>query len=482
MDYNNLTLHTDKYQINMLYAHWKKGTQNKKRVFEVFFRKLPFGNGFGVFAGLERIVNYINSIHFGEQEIAYLAEQEENYDIEFLEELKKFKFNGNLKSVPEGTIVFPNEPLLIIEARVFEAQFIETAVLNFMNYQTLIATKAARVRQVAPNDILLEFGTRRAQEADAAIWGARATYISGFDATSNLRAGMLFKIPTKGTHAHAWVQDHDSELEAFENFAEVLPDNVSLLVDTYNTLKSGVPNAIKVGLELEQRGKKLHSIRLDSGDLAYLSIQARKMLDEAGLNYVKITASNDLDENIIFNLKAQGAKIDIWGVGTQLITAADNPALGGVYKVVAKEEDGEYIPTIKISGNVEKITTPGFKNLYRIINKHSGKAEVDYIVEHNETVNTEERLKVFDPVHTYIHKFIVDFDAVELLVPIYKDGEQVYELPTLEEIKKYHKTQLNLFWEEYLRKLNPEKYPVDLSEKLLNTKINLIKKYQEENN
>ncbi|MFM1651945.1 nicotinate phosphoribosyltransferase [Brevibacillus sp. B_LB10_24] len=477
MCYDNLTLHTDKYQINMMYAHWKNGTHNKRRVFEAYFRKLPFGNGFAVFAGLERIVHYINQLRFTDREIAYLKQQEENYDPGFLEELREFRFTGNLRSVKEGTLVFPNEPLIQVEARVFEAQLLETALLNFMNYQTLIATKAARIRLVAPSEILLEFGSRRAQEADAAIWGARAAYIAGFDATSNMLAGMMFGIPTKGTHAHSWVQDHATELEAFERFAEALPDEVTLLVDTYDTLKSGIPNAIKIGKKLQTAGKKLQGIRIDSGDLAYLSIKAREMLDKAGLKDVKIISSHDLDENVILNLKAQGAKIDTWGVGTKLITAADDPALGGVYKVVAKEENGEYQPTIKISGNPEKITTPGYKSVYRIVNRNTGKSEGDYIAMVDEQVEDLPKLKLFDPIHTYMHKFVVDYDAINLLEPVFVDGKQVYELPNLDEIRSYHRSQYSLFWEEYLRKLNPERYPVDLSQKVWDTKMDLIHYY-----
>ncbi|GAA4708473.1 nicotinate phosphoribosyltransferase [Brevibacillus fulvus] len=478
MNYAHLTLHTDKYQINMMYAHWINGTHNKKRLFEVFFRNLPFGNGFAVFAGLERIVHYINELHFTDEDIAYLAEQEEGYDPRFLEELKAFRFTGNLRAVKEGTLIFPNEPLIQVEARVFEAQLLETAMLNFLNYQTLIATKAARIRQVAPHDELLEFGSRRAQEADAAIWGARAAYLAGFDATSNIRAGMMFGIPTKGTNAHAWVQDFASEAEAFERFAKALPNHIVLVVDTYDTLNSGIPNAIRLGQKLQQEGKMLKGIRLDSGDLAYLSIRARKMLDDAGLHHVKIMASSDLDENVILNLKAQGARIDSWGVGTRLITAKDDPSLGGVYKLVAKEENGVYEPTIKISGNPEKITTPGRKKLYRIINKQNGKAEADYIAMHEEDVKNQSKLKLFDPVHTYLYKFVTQFEAVDLLEPIYENGKQVYQLPTLAEIREYHKAQLSLFWEEYLRKLNPAKYPVDLSQLVWDTKMDLIHKYQ----
>lgn len=474
MNNENLTLHTDKYQINMMYAHWKNGTHNKKRAFEAYFRKLPFGNGFAVFAGLERIVRYIESLQFTELFLSYLAEQEEEYDRGFLEELRQFSFTGSIRSVPEGTIVFPNEPLIQVEARIFEAQLVETALLNFMNFQTLIATKAARIRKVAPHEILLEFGTRRAQEADAAIWGARAAYLAGFDATSNMIAGMQFGIPTKGTHAHSWVQDHKDEEEAFQLFADALPDQVSLLVDTYDTLKSGVPNAIKVAKRLKQKGKNLQSIRIDSGDLTYLSIMAREMLDQEGLQEVKICASNDLDEHTIENLKNQDAKIDIWGVGTQLITAADHPSLGGVYKLVAKQENEEWEPTIKISGNPEKITTPGLKKVYRIINRQTGKSEGDYIALSHEEIHTQEKLNMFDPIHTWIQKWVVNFTAIELLKPVFMEGKLVYNLPSLSEIRSYHKEQLSLFWEEYLRKLNPERYPVDLSQALWDLKNRLI--------
>lgn len=477
MHAEQMALHTDKYQINMMYAHWYHGTHNKRAVFEAFFRKLPFHNGFAVFAGLQRIIDYLDTLHFDEAAIAYLAEQEEHYDPKFLDELRAFRFTGDLYAVEEGTLVFANEPLIRVEARVFEAQLIETALLNFMNYQTLIATKAARIKVVAPDDTLLEFGTRRAQEADAAVWGARAAYIAGFHATSNLRAGQLFRIPTKGTHAHAWVQDFASEEEAFERFAAALPNQTTLLVDTYDTLKSGVPNAIRVGHKLAAQGKQLAGIRLDSGDLAYLSKEARNLLDAAGLPDVKIVASNDLDENTILNLKAQGARIDAWGVGTQLITAADQPSLGGVYKLVAREEDGAYVPTIKISGNPEKITTPGFKTVYRIINRQTGKAEGDYIAFlTEEDVKQGQRIKLFDPVHTYIHKFVTDYEAVELLRPIYVQGERVYELPTLAEMRAYHERQRELFWPEYLRILNPEVYPVDLSQQVWDMKMGMIAK------
>ncbi|MCM3699051.1 nicotinate phosphoribosyltransferase [Paenibacillus macerans] len=478
MPTTGLALHTDKYQINMIYAHWVNGTHERKTVFEAYFRKLPFGNGYAVFAGLERIVEYIRNLRFTEQDLNYLAKQEENYNPEFLELLRNFQFRGTLLSMKEGALCFPNEPLIRVEGTIMETQLVETAMLNFMNFQTLIATKASRVKRVAENDVLLEFGTRRAQEADAAIWGARAAYISGFDATSNLLAGEIFGIPTKGTHAHSWVQIFDSEQEAFERYAKALPDQVSLLVDTFDTLKSGVPHAIQTAKMLEAQGKRLSSIRLDSGDLAYLSIQARKMLDEAGLPYVKIVASNDLDENTIFNLKAQGAKIDIWGVGTQLITAADQPALGGVYKLVERETGGRMEPTIKISGNPEKVTTPGKKDVLRIVSKESGKAMADYVCfPHEQQARSGGNLRLFDPVHPYIKKSVKNYETTSMLQPIFEEGEQVYQLPTLDEIRAYHQAQLSLFWPEYLRKLNPEIYRISLSQEAWELKQKMIEDY-----
>lgn len=479
MSYDNLTLHTDKYQINMMYAHWLGGTDRDRAVFEAYFRKLPFGNGFAVFAGLERFVDYVRRLRFDEETIAYLASQEEGYEAGFLDRLREFRFTGNIWSMEEGALVFANEPLVRVEATVFEAHLLETALLNFINYQTLIATKAARIRLVAPDEKLLEFGTRRAQEADAAVWGARASYIAGFDATSNLRAGMLFGIPTSGTHAHAWVQHHASEEEAFEKYARALPNQVTLLVDTYDTLKSGVPNAIKVAQRMEADGHRMRAIRLDSGDLAYLSKKARRMLDDAGLGYVKIVASNDLDENIILNLKAQGARIDSWGVGTQLITAADQPALGGVYKLVAREKAGGWEPVIKISGNPEKVSTPGIKDVYRIVDRESGMAIADYVsLADEEDVRAGAPIELFDPVHPYMHQIADNYDAIPMLKPIFADGELTYELPDLDAIRALHREQLAKFWPEHLRKLNPERYPVDLSVKAWQLKMDLIKRYK----
>ncbi|NGP62656.1 nicotinate phosphoribosyltransferase [Paenibacillus thiaminolyticus] len=477
----SMALHTDKYQINMMYAHWKHGTHNQKTVFEAFFRKLPFHNGYAVFAGLERIIEYMEQLRFTEEDIAYLREQEEEYEEAFLQELSNFRFTGHIDAAREGTLVFANEPLIRVEGRIFETQLIETALLNFMNFQTLIATKASRIKYVAGNDILMEFGTRRAQEADAALWGARAAYLAGFHATSNMLAGRRFGIPTKGTHAHAWVQSFENEQEAFQAFAEALPNQVTLLVDTYDTLHSGIPNAIEIGKELAKRGKKLQAIRLDSGDLAYLSIEARRMLDEAGLNEVQIVASNDLDEYTISDLKLQGARIDMWGVGTQLITAADQPSLGGVYKLVSREVDGVMQPTIKISANPEKVTTPGKKDVYRIIHKKKKKAIADYIcLTEEDDIERRAKIKLFDPIHPYLHKYVEHYDAEKLLHPIYRDGKLVYERPPLDEIRQYHCEQLQLFWPEYLRKTNPERYHVDISTKAWQLKHDMIESYVQE--
>ena len=353
-------------------------------------------------------------------------------------------------------------------------------MLNAASFQTLIATKASkRVKQVAGNDVLLEFGTRRAQEMDAAVWGARAAYVAGFHATSNMRAGMMFGIPTKGTHAHAWVQSHDSELEAFEHYAQALPDGVTLLVDTYDTLRSGLPNAIRTAKKLREAGKELQAIRLDSGDLAVLSKEARRMLDEAGLPGVRIVASNDLDENIIMNLKAQGARIDVWGVGTQLITAADQPSLGGVYKLVAREKDGEYVPVIKISGNLDKVSTPGIKDMYRLIDRRTGTAVADYITLRGDRSPLEgNKLRLIDPAHPYLHQEAEHYEAIPLLNTIFSDGELIGEMPTLEEIRSGHDRQLSLFRGQHLRKLHPEPYPVAFSEELWSLKTEMIQRVQ----
>lgn len=470
---DSLALHTDLYQINMAEAYWYDGFHNREAVFEVYFRKLPFKNGYAIFAGLERIINFLKEFKFSESDIEYL--REEGYKEEFLDYLKTVRFTGTLQSMREGELVFANEPILRINAPLAEVQMIETPILNIINYQTLIATKASRIKQVVGNDTVMEFGTRRAQEMDAAIWGTRAAYIAGFDSTSNVRAGKLFGIPVSGTHAHSMVQAYRDEYTAFKKYASRHKDkDCTFLVDTYDTLKSGVPNAIRVAKE-EGENINFKGIRLDSGDLAYLSKKARKMLDEAGLEKAKIAASNDLDEYTIMNLKAQGARIDVWGIGTKLITAYDQPALGAVYKLVAIEDDnGEMVDTIKISGNPEKVLTPGRKKVYRIINKVNQKSEGDYIALEHEKPQQEKRLKMFHPVHTYISKFVTDFEAKELHYTIFDNGELVYDIPTLEEIRTFVNENLELLWDEYKRPIMPEEYPVDLSQECWNNKMKKI--------
>jgi nicotinate phosphoribosyltransferase len=472
---DSLALHTDLYEINMVQSYWEDGIHNKRAVFEVFFRKMPFGHGYAVFAGLEKVIDYISNFKFTESDLAYLREI--GYPEDFLSYLKTVRFTGTLRSVVEGEIVFGNEPLIRVEAPLAEAQLIETALLNIVNYQTLIATKASRIKQVVGDEPVAEFGTRRAQEMDAAIWGARAAIIGGCDSTSNVRAGKLFGIPVSGTLAHSMVQVYHDEYTAFHKYAST-HKNCIFLVDTYDTLKSGVPNAIRVAKELGDQIRFV-GIRIDSGDLAYLSKKARKMLDEAGFPEAKIFASNDLDEHTIINLKAQGAQIDSWGVGTKLITAFDQPALGAVYKLVAIEEDGKLIDTIKISGNPEKVTTPGLKKVYRIINKQNGKSEGDYITLDWENPQEEEPLKMFHPVHTFISKYVTNFEAVDLHKNIFVNGKLVYELPTIQEIQNYVKQNLDLLWDEYKRILNPTLYPVDLSQACWDNKMANIEKVRQ---
>ncbi|MED3643744.1 nicotinate phosphoribosyltransferase [Caldifermentibacillus hisashii] len=472
---DSLALHTDLYEINMVQSYWEDGIHNKRAVFEVFFRKMPFGHGYAVFAGLEKVIDYLRNFKFTESDLAYLREI--GYPEDFLTYLKTVRFTGTLRSVVEGEIVFGNEPLIRVEAPLAEAQLIETALLNIVNYQTLIATKASRIKQVVGDEPVAEFGTRRAQEMDAAIWGARAAVIGGCDSTSNVRAGKLFGIPVSGTLAHSMVQVYHDEYTAFHKYAST-HKNCIFLVDTYDTLKSGVPNAIRVAKELGDQIRFV-GIRIDSGDLAYLSKKARKMLDEAGFPEAKIFASNDLDEHTIINLKAQGAQIDSWGVGTKLITAFDQPALGAVYKLVAIEEDGKLIDTIKISGNPEKVTTPGLKKVYRIINKQNGKSEGDYITLDWENPQEEEPLKMFHPVHTFISKYVTNFEAVDLHKNIFVDGKLVYELPTIQEIQNYVKKNLDLLWDEYKRILNPTLYPVDLSQACWDNKMANIEKVRQ---
>ncbi|GIN90414.1 nicotinate phosphoribosyltransferase [Siminovitchia terrae] len=469
---DSLMLHTDLYQINMAKTYWQDGIHERKTVFDLYFRKLPFKNGYAIFAGLEKAIHYLREFRFTDSDLKYLREELE-YDSRFIDYLADMRFTGTVRSMREGEIVFGNEPIMQIEAPLAEAQLIETALLNIINYQTLIATKASRIREIVGDGAALEFGTRRAQEMDAALWGTRAAYIGGFDATSNVRAGKLFGMPVAGTHAHSLVQSYKDDYTAFKKYAES-HYNCVFLVDTYDTLRSGVPAAIKVAKEMGDR-IKFEGIRLDSGDMAFLSKEARKMLDEAGFHDTKIVASSDLDEYTIFHLKAQGAKIDSWGVGTKLITAYDQPALGAVYKIVAiQDEHGDWQDTIKISGNAEKVTTPGRKKVYRIMNRLNHKSEGDYITLWDENPQEEKKLKMFHPVHTFISKFVKNFEAKNLLHDIFVEGEMVYELPELEQIKSYTCESLNVLWDEYRRMLNPEEYPVDLSQKCWDNKMKNI--------
>lgn len=477
---DSLALHTDAYELSMMETYWRNGIADRNAIFEVYFRKLPFDNGYAIFAGLERIIEYLQNLHFSESDLEYLK-NEMGYADDFIEYLRNFKIKVNVRSMVEGEVVFNNEPLMQIEGPLADCQLIETAILNIINYQTLVATKAARIRSVVDDDALLEFGTRRAQEMDAAIWGTRAAYIGGFDATSNLRAGKIFGIPASGTHAHALVQAYQDDYKAFKAYAQTHKDCV-FLVDTYDTLRSGVPNAIKVAKEMGDQINFL-GVRIDSGDMAYISKCVRKQLDAAGFTDAKIYASNDLDEKTIMNLKMQHAKIDVWGVGTKLITAYDQPALGAVYKMVAIEnEDGEMEDTIKISSNVSKVSTPGKKQVWRITRKDSGKSEGDYVALYNEQPQKCKSLLMFHPQYTYINKQVTNFDAQPLLVDIFKDGQLVYQKPSLDEIKKYSHDKLDSLWEEYKRLLNPQDYPVDLSKKCYDNKMEIIQKIREKNN
>lgn len=474
---DSLTLHTDLYQINMMQVYFNKGIHNKRAVFEAYFRKVPFENGYAVFAGLERIVRYLENLSFSDSDLSYLEEL--GYPEEFLDYLKNLKMELTVKSAKEGDLVFANEPLVQIEGPLAQCQLVETAILNIINYQTLVATKAARIRSVIEDEPLLEFGTRRAQEMDAAIWGTRAAIIGGANATSNVRAGKIFNIPVSGTHAHALVQTYGDDYQAFKAYAETHKDCV-FLVDTYDTLRVGVPNAIRVAKEM---GEKINflGVRLDSGDLAYLSKKVRQQLDDAGFPNAKIYASNDLDENTILNLKMQKAKIDVWGVGTKLITAYDQPALGAVYKIVSIETDaGSMRDTIKLSNNAEKVSTPGKKQVWRITSRAKGKSEGDYITFADTDVTQLDEIEMFHPTYTYINKTVRDFDAVPLLVDIFDKGKLVYQLPSLQEIQEYGRKEFDQLWDEYKRVLNPQDYPVDLARDVWQKKMDLIDRIRKE--
>lgn len=475
---DSLMLHTDLYQINMLYTYWKKGIDQKQAVFEAYFRNNPFENGYAIFAGLERVINFIQDLKFTDSDLEYI-DSLDLYSDDFLEYLKNIEFNLTIRSMVEGELCFANEPLIQVEGPLGQCQLVETAILNIINYQTLIATKAARMRSVVgEHDKLSEFGSRRAQEMDAALWGTRAAYIGGFDSTSNVRAGKLFGLPVSGTHAHSLVQAYRDEYQAFKAYAET-HKNVIFLVDTYDTLRSGIPNAIRVAKEM---GDKINflGVRIDSGDMAYQSKRIREQLDEAGFPDAHIVASNDLDEKTILNLRMQGAKINDWGVGTKIITAFDQPALGAVYKLVSiEDENGDLVPTMKISSNASKMSTPGIKQVWRITRNCDGKSEGDLVTFIEERPDLLDELFMFHPVHTYINKTIVNFTARPLLETIFEKGKLVYEIPSIHDVRDYAKSNYELLWDEYKRILNPEEYPVDLSQELYDAKIKSIHEIRE---
>ena len=477
----NFTLLTDFYELTMMQGYLKSGKHKEKVIFDMFYRKNPCGNGFAICCGLEQVVEYIRNLNFSEEDIDYLRSLG-TFDEDFIEYLRGFHFTGDIYAIPEGTVVFPKEPLIKVIAPVIEAQLVETAILNLVNHQSLIATKAYRVVHAAQGDGVMEFGLRRAQGPDAGIYGARAAVIAGCIGTSNVYAGQKFRVPVLGTHAHSWIMSFPTELEAFKAYARLYPNNCILLVDTYDTLKSGVKNAILCYDAMKEEGitLKRFGIRLDSGDLAYLSKKARKMLDEAGYPDAIISASNDLDENLIASLKAQGACITSWGVGTNLITSESQPSFGGVYKLAATYSDeGQWIPKIKLSENSEKITNPGNKQIYRIIEKDSGKVFADYIALEDETFSEKEDLVLFDPIDTWKKSTLKggSYEMRPLLVPIFLGGKLVYNCPSVEEIKAHCKREQESLWEECRRLTNPHAVHVDLSDKLYEMKKGLLAQY-----
>ena len=472
-DKRNLTLLCDFYELTMANGYFLCGKKDVIAYFDVFFRDVPDGGGFAIAAGLEQIIDYIKGLRFTEEDIDFLRAQG-LFNEEFLEFLKNFRFTGDIYAVPEGTPIFPREPVITVKAPIMEAQFIETYILTVFNHQSLIATKANRIARAADGRAVSEFGARRAQGADAALLGARAAYIGGVNSTSCTLTAKDCGIPVSGTMAHSWVQMFDSEYEAFKTYCELYPENATLLVDTYNVLKSGIPNAIRVFREC---GITKCGVRIDSGDIAYLTKKVRAMLDEAGFEHCKIIVSNSLDEKIIADILRQGACIDAFGVGERLITAKSHPVFGGVYKLAAVEDaSGSIVPKIKISENPEKITNPHFKKLYRFFRNSTGRAIADYISLHDEVVDDNGSIELFDPVHTWKRQTVSDFHAVELLKPIFINGELVYEQPDLDSIRDYCQEQVGCLWEEVRRFENPHRYYVDLSNKLWSLKQELLAK------
>lgn len=478
MDRQNLTLLTDLYELTMMQGYFKNHEHNETVIFDAFYRSNPCGGGFAIAAGLEQVIQYIKELHFALEDIDYLASLG-IFDKDFLDYLKDFRFTGDIYAIPEGTVMFPREPMVKVIAPIMQAQLVETAILNIINHQSLIATKSARVCHAAKGDGVLEFGLRRAQGPDAGTYGARAAIIGGCVGTSNVLCGQLFDVPVRGTHAHSWIMSFPDEYTAFKTYAKLYPSACTLLVDTYDTLKSGVPNAIRVFTEMKEAGIKLsnYGIRLDSGDLAWLSKRARKMLDEAGFTDAVISASNDLDEYLIDSLKDQGAAITSWGVGTHLITAKDNPSFGGVYKLAAiMGEDGKFIPKIKLSENTEKVTNPGNKTIYRIYEKETGKIKADLICLVDEVFDETKSLLLFDPNEPWKKTKLAPgtYTMREILKPIFINGECVYESPKVMDIRTYCQEELNTLWDETRRFVNPHKVYVDLSSKLYDIKIQLL--------
>lgn len=491
-----LALATDLYQLTMMQGYFRAGQHRREAVFDLFFRELPWGNGFAIWCGLEQAADYVERLRFQADDIAYLRSLG-RFDPDFLEALASFRFTGDIAAIPEGSVVFPHEPLLRVRAPIWEAQLLETTLLAILNHQTLIATKAARVVQAAGGDEVLEFGLRRAQGLESGLWGTRAAMIGGCAATSNVLAGKRLGVPVRGTHSHSWVMAFPSELDAFRAYAQAAPEACVLLVDTYDTLRSGVPNAIQVARELEQAGHRLAAIRLDSGDLAYLSQDARRQLDDAGLSYVRIIGSGDLDEDAIADLKAQGARIDVWGVGTRLITGWGQPALGGVYKLAAigPVEGAGQVPTerphgsaaphmgrvphlspvLKASDTAEKTTNPGVKQVYRFYDRRAGIALADLIALADEPIPEAGPFEIFDPVHTWKRKTLKEYVVWPLLTPLFAGGRRVAPSPGLEAIRQRVRGELARLWPEYRRLRNPKRYIVDLSYELWQLKDRLLR-------
>lgn len=478
MDRQNLTLLTDLYELTMMQGYFKNKEENQTVIFDMFYRTNPMESGYAVFAGLEQVISYIKELHFAEQDIEYLRSLH-IFEQDFLDYLKDFHFSGDIYSLPEGTVIFPREPLIKVIAPIMEAQLVETAILNIINHQSLIATKTSRVCYAARGDGIMEFGLRRAQGPDAGTYGARAAMIGGCIGTSNVLCGQLFNVPVKGTHAHSWIMSFPDEYTAFKKYSELYPNACILLVDTYDTLKSGVPNAIRVFREMSEAGTlhKGYGIRLDSGDLAYLSKKARKMLDAAGFTDAIISASNDLDEYLIDSLKVQEAAITSWGVGTNLITSKDWPAFGGVYKLAAVQDaDGEFVPKIKLSENTEKVTNPGNKTIYRVYEKATGKIKADLICLVGEQFDEKEPLLLFDPVEPWKKTKLQpgEYTLKEIMIPIFQKGECVYSSPKVMDIREFCQKELDTLWDETRRLINPHLVYVDLSKKLYDIKIELL--------